>query len=77
MEQGRIRENMSRLEKTSDLYKRYACLLDEQEDLPEGALSKIDSLLATEKRQQICPEHNSIVSIHLLLIMMRANRLRN
>ena len=51
-EQSRIRENMSRLEKTSDLYKRYVSLLDEQEDLLEDALSKIDALLATEKRQR-------------------------
>ena len=51
-EQGRIRENMSRLEKTSDLYKRYVSLLDEQEDSLEDALTKIDALLATEKRQQ-------------------------
>jgi hypothetical protein len=34
-EQNRIRENMARLEKTSDLYKRYVSLLDEQEDCLE------------------------------------------
>jgi hypothetical protein len=51
-EQSRIRENMSRLEKTSDLYKRYVSLLDEQEDLLEQALTNIEDLRATEQSQR-------------------------
>jgi hypothetical protein len=51
-EQSRIRENMTRLEKTSDLYKRYVSLLDEQEDLLEEALTEIDTLQVTENRQR-------------------------
>ena len=51
-EQSRIRENMSRLEKTSDLYKRYVGLLDEQEDLLEQALTTIEDLMAQEQRQR-------------------------
>jgi len=51
-EQSRIRENMSRLEKTSDLYKRYVGLLDEQEDLLEQALTMIEDLRAQEQRQR-------------------------
>ncbi|UCF97002.1 MAG: hypothetical protein JSV89_17765 [Spirochaetaceae bacterium] len=51
-EQGRIRENMARLEKTSDLYKRYVSLLDEQEDQLEQALSAIESLRAKEQQQR-------------------------
>ena len=51
-EQSRIRENMARLEKTSDLYKRYVSLLDEQEDLLEAALAKIDTLRVKENRQR-------------------------
>jgi len=51
-EQSRIRENMARLEKSSDLYKRYVSLLDEQEDLLEEALAKIDTLQAKENRQR-------------------------
>jgi len=51
-EQNRIRENMARLEKTSDLYKRYVSLLDEQEDLLEEALAKIEDLRIKEQRQR-------------------------
>jgi hypothetical protein len=51
-EQNRIRENMARLEKTSDLYKRYVSLLDEQEDLLEEALAKIEDLRVKEQRQR-------------------------
>jgi hypothetical protein len=51
-EQSRIRENMARLEKTSDLYKRYVSLLDEQEDLLERALAKIEDLRIEEQRQR-------------------------
>jgi hypothetical protein len=51
-EQSRIRENMARLEKDSDLYKRYVSLLDEQEDLLEQALANIEDLRAEEQRQR-------------------------
>ena len=51
-EQSRIRENMSRLERTSNLYKRYVGLLDEQEDLLEAALSNIEDLRVQEQRQR-------------------------
>jgi hypothetical protein len=51
-EQGRIRENMARLEKDSDLYRRYVSLLDEQEDQLEEALEAIESLRAREQRQR-------------------------
>ena len=51
-EQSRIRENMARLEKSSDLYKRYVSLLNEQEDLLEQALTRIEDLRAEERRQR-------------------------
>jgi len=51
-EQGRIRENMARLEKDSDLYKRYVSLLNEQEDLLEQALTNIEDLRVTEQQQR-------------------------
>jgi len=51
-EQSRIRENMGRLEKDSDLYKRYVSLLDEQEDQLEKSLESIEDLRAKEQRQQ-------------------------
>lgn len=51
-EQSRIRENMARLEKDSDLYKRYVSLLDEQEDQLEAALERIEDLRAKEQRQR-------------------------
>ena len=51
-EQSRIRENMTRLEKTSDLYKRYVSLLDEQEDLLEETLVKIEDLRVKEQQQR-------------------------
>jgi hypothetical protein len=51
-EQSRIRENMARLEKTSDLYRRYVGLLDEQEDLLEQALTNIEDLRAQEQQQR-------------------------
>jgi hypothetical protein len=51
-EQSRIRENMARLEKTSDLYKRYVSLLDEQEDRLEEILAKIEDLRVRERRQR-------------------------
>ena len=43
---------MSRLDKDSDLYKRYVGLLDEQEDLLEEALSKIEDLRIEEQRRR-------------------------
>jgi hypothetical protein len=51
-EQSRIRENMARLDKDSDLYKRYVGLLDQQEDLLEQALTAIEDLRAQEQRQR-------------------------
>jgi predicted nuclease with TOPRIM domain len=51
-EQSRIRENMARLDRDSDLYKRYVGLLDEQEDLLEEALSNIEDLRSREQRQR-------------------------
>jgi DNA repair exonuclease SbcCD ATPase subunit len=50
--QSRIRENMARLEKDSDLYKRYVGLLDEQEDQLEEAMERIEDLRASEQRQR-------------------------
>ena len=43
---------MARLDKDSDLYKRYVGLLNEQEDLLEAALSNIEDLRAREQRQR-------------------------
>ena len=51
-EQSRIRENMARLEKTSDLYKRYVALLNDQEDQLERALSAIEDLRIKEQQQR-------------------------
>jgi hypothetical protein len=51
-EQSRIRENMGRLSKTSDLYKRYVGLLDEQEDQLEAALERIEELRTREQEQR-------------------------
>jgi hypothetical protein len=51
-EQNRIRENMARLEKTSDLYKRYVSLLNEQEDRLERSLVKIENLRNREQQQR-------------------------
>jgi hypothetical protein len=49
-EQGRIRENMARLDRDSDLYKRYVALLDEQEDRLAAALERGEELRAREQR---------------------------
>ena len=49
-EQARIRENMARLEKDSDLFLRYVRLLGEQEDLLSGINRTIDQLAAKESR---------------------------
>ena len=51
-EQSRIRENMARLDRDTDLYKRYVGLLNEQEDLLEQALTAIEELRAQEQRQR-------------------------
>jgi predicted nuclease with TOPRIM domain len=51
-EQSRIRENMARLERSSDLYKRYVSLLDEQEDMLEKALAGIEDLRIREMQRQ-------------------------
>ena len=51
-EQSRIRDNMARLEKDSDLYKRYVSLLDEQEDQLEEALERIEDLRIKEQQQR-------------------------
>jgi chromosome segregation ATPase len=46
-EQGRIRDNLARLDKTSEMYARYEKLLGEQEDELAIILAKIDSLRNT------------------------------
>ncbi len=51
-EQSRIRENMARLDRDSDLYKRYVSLLDEQEDQLESSLETIEELRARELEQR-------------------------
>lgn len=51
-EQSRIRENMARLDKDSDLYRRYVSLLDAQENQLERALAEIEDLRAAEQRQR-------------------------
>jgi myosin heavy subunit len=43
-EQGRIRENMSRLDRNNDLYARYVKKFSEQEDQVEKAHAQIDQL---------------------------------
>lgn len=49
-EQSRIRENMGRLDRNSDLYKRYVSLLNDQEDRLEAALARSEELLTRERR---------------------------
>ena len=51
-EQSRIRENMDRLSKSSDLYKRYVSLLNEQENQLETALERSEDFRAAEQRQR-------------------------
>ncbi len=48
-EQERIRENMGRLDRTSELYQRYVKKFSEQEDRIEQLRAKIDELAAKEK----------------------------
>ena len=43
-EQARIRENLERLEKGSDLYRRYTAIMGEQEDQLEEITTGIDRL---------------------------------
>jgi hypothetical protein len=51
-EQGRIRENMTRLTQSSDLYNRYVTKLDQQETELEGLRREIEGLQDTEAKQQ-------------------------
>jgi hypothetical protein len=51
-EQSRIRENMARLEKSSNLYKRYVSSLNAQEDILEETLEKIEDLRQEEQKQR-------------------------
>jgi hypothetical protein len=51
-EQARIRENMSKLAQTSELYNRYVKKLDQQETELENLRKEIESLKATEAKQQ-------------------------
>jgi len=51
-EQSRIRENMSRLDKDSVLYRRYVSLLDKQENQLEESLKKIEDLRIKEQQQK-------------------------
>ena len=51
-EQARIRENMSKLAQTSELYNRYVKKLDQQETELENLRKEIETLKATEAKQQ-------------------------
>jgi hypothetical protein len=51
-EQSRIRENMTRLSQTSELYNRYVKTLDRQETELEDLRREIESLKSTEAQQQ-------------------------
>jgi hypothetical protein len=51
-EQARIRENMTRLSQSSELYSRYVKKLDQQETELENLRKEIESLQATEVKQQ-------------------------
>lgn len=51
-EQGRIRENMTRLERNSDLYARYTKKLGSQEDEIEGFRAEAKKLADEQMRQQ-------------------------
>ena len=52
LEQGRIRENMTRLDRNNDLYARYVKKFSEQEDQVETARAKIDELNKQINEQQ-------------------------
>jgi hypothetical protein len=51
-EQGRIRENMAKLNQNSELYTRYVKKLDEQETALESLRQEIEQLRTTEATQQ-------------------------
>jgi hypothetical protein len=51
-EQGRIRENMAKLNQSSDLYNRYVKKLDEQETQLEELRKEIEDLKDSESKQQ-------------------------
>jgi hypothetical protein len=51
-EQTRIRSNMERLERSSDLYSRYVGLLNAQEDQLAVSLAQIDDLRQQELKQR-------------------------
>jgi hypothetical protein len=51
-EQARIRENMAKLSQSDDLYSRYVKKLDQQETELENLRQEIESLKATEVKQQ-------------------------
>ena len=51
-EQARIRENLEKLEKDTELYDRYISLLSEQEDLLIEVVGAIENLLASEREQR-------------------------
>ena len=51
-EQGRIRDNMAKLNQTSDLYSRYVKKLDQQESELETLRQAIEELKKTETKQQ-------------------------
>ena len=50
-EQARIRENLERLEKESNLYRRYTAIMGEQEDQLEEITTGIDRLTKREREQ--------------------------
>jgi hypothetical protein len=52
LEQARIRENMAKLSQTAELYTRYVKKLDQQETELEELRQQIESLKATELKQQ-------------------------
>ncbi|MHC1766062.1 MAG: hypothetical protein AB9869_17470 [Verrucomicrobiia bacterium] len=51
-EQGRIRENMTRLSQTSELYSRYLKKLDQQETELENLREQVEALRKTEAQQR-------------------------
>lgn len=51
-EQGRIRENMTRLSQTSELYSRYLKKLDQQETELENLREQVETLRKTEAQQR-------------------------
>jgi hypothetical protein len=51
-EQVRIRENMERIDRQSDLYKRYVLKLTSQEDQLENLRAQLEKLKAEEQKQR-------------------------